>query len=538
MGTSDPRARKAAALAEERLRLARIREERERGRRDSVWQEFGVESERIPELRDAVEAVLAEAGDGESGPAQGLRGMLEGRMCPNAPRLFLELLRDLPPGAAAGHLAHLHGIGVPALRKWTRLGEMLHGRREPSTEELQGLPSLDPAFSLWRDGELLRRGKKLRSLERFLENAPLTLVDDLVDQGTAFSLSGQERSDEQENLYLSARRNPEQLTDEQVEALGWPEELWRRRLLEDPGLEVSDDAPRMVRDLSAMANGDPEALTRLTEFLDDRSRRLVGHVLEARDRPSAWPRVLFKDTDLWPVFEGLCTGRTLDAPQGAMVPFAAWRDLRAAHRELLDVRPSAYEHLKPHTSSEESWVREEAVAMEVYLDLRFSESGDSQVLHTALERLDALPERSAVTEGNIAWLRSRLAMDRNNRGPLFNPYLELGVAHGSDQHVWRDAWRGLRRRLQGRKQELSDINQARDLIRDIETTGGLENQSLYVLPVFPGRLFPRPRVARRFVAEPRPLARRSGPVPQELRERIRTDAITALLDHAVAGRTP
>jgi hypothetical protein len=137
--------------------------------------------------------VVAEAGDDASGPVQGLRAMLEGRMCPNAPGLLLELLRDLPPGAAAGHLAHLHGIGVPALAKWTRLGELLHGRRAAGGEELQGLPSLDPAFSLWRDGELLRRGNRLRSLERFLENAPLALVDDLVDRGTAFPLTGEER---------------------------------------------------------------------------------------------------------------------------------------------------------------------------------------------------------------------------------------------------------------------------------------------------------------------------------------------------------
>jgi hypothetical protein len=265
---------------------------------------------------------------------------------------------------------------------------------------------------------------------------------------------------------------------------------------------------------------------------------LVHYALETPDRPSGWPKALFQDTGLWPVIERLCAGRTLEDPQGAMAPFTAWRDLRSAHRELLDVRPSAYEHLKPHTSSSEPWVREEAVAMEVYLDLRFSESGDSQVLHKALERLDALPERSAVTEGNIAWIHSRLAMDRNNRGPLFNPYLELGVAHGSDQRTWRDAWRSLRRRLHGRKQELSDINQARDLIRDIEATGGLGNHPLYMLPVFPDRLFPRPRVPRRFVAEPRPLARRSGPVSPELRERIRTDAITALLNRAVAERTP
>lgn len=538
MDISDPRARKAAALAEERLRLARIREERERGRRDSVWQEFGAESERIPDLRDTVEAVVAASGDDAGGPAQGLRAMLEGRMCPGAPGLLLELLRDLPPGAAAGHLARLHGIGVPALAKWTRLGELLHGQREPTAEELQGLPSLEPAFSLWRDGELLRRGNRLRSLERFLENAPLSLVDDLVDRGTAFPLGGRERSDPQENLYLLARRSPERLTDAQVASLGWPEEVWRRHLLADPGCEVPDGVPGPVRDLAAVGGGDPEALARLVHTLDERSRRLVRQVLGEPERPSVWPRALFKDTDLWPVLERLCEGRALEPSQETVVPFAAWRDLRSAHRELLDVRPSAYEHLAPHTSSSEPWVREEAAAMEVYLDLRFSESGDSQVLHKALERLNALPERSAVTEGNIAWIHSRLAMDRNNRGPLFNPYLELGVAHGSDQRTWRDAWRSLRRRLQGRKQELSDINQARDLIRDIEATGGLGNHPLYVLPVFPDRLFPRPRVPRRFVAEPRPLARRSGPVSPELRERIRTDAITALLNRAVAERTP
>lgn len=465
-----------------------------------------------------------------------MRDLLEGRLCPGAPRLLLELLEVLPPDSAAGYLNRLHVIGVPALTRWTRVGRMLSKGQEISAEELQDLPSLTPALSLWRDSELLRRGRKLRSLPKFLAHAPLALVDDLLDRGAAVPFTGKERSDEQENLYLLGRRSPAELTDDQVRELDWEQEEWRRRLLDDPSLEVPHDAPEPVRDLVAVASGDHHALKRLVETLDGRSRQLVHHLLGAADRPSSWPKALLKEVALWPALESLCEG-AVDAPRDGSSGFFAWRDLRSAYRDLLEVNPAAYDRIRPHLSAEEPWVREEAVAMEVYLDLRFSESGDPRALRVALERLLAVDGPSAATHANIAWVRSQLALDRNSRGPLFNPYLELGVPHGAPEQEWREAWRKLRQKLQGRHKELSDINQARDFIRDLEAAAGAKDQPLYVLPLVPDRLFPLPRVPERFVSEAQPLPRRTAPVSERVRERMRLEAITSFLSDAVPERT-
>lgn len=534
MEISDPRARKAAALAEERRRLARVREQRERGRRDSVWQEFQVDPERISELRAVVESIVEEA---DGGPDLGaLRNLLSGRMCPGAPRLLLRSLQALPPASAITHLGRLHEIGVPALTRWTRIGVMLAAGERNTARDLQALPSHTPAFSLWRDSELLRRGKKLRRPAQFLERAPLPLVDDLVDQGTDFPFTGTERADDSENRYLLARRFPEQLTEEQLGELHWPEETWRRQLLQEPTLEVPDGVPAHIGDLAAVASGDPNALRRLASALDARSGQLVRHLLSTGDRPALWPKAFFKDHALWPVLENLCSG-PIETAHNDSTAFAAWRDLRVAHKELLKVNPAVYKWTAPHLAAEEQWVREEAVAMEVYLDLRFAETGDSKVLHVALDRLLALENRSPIMDTNISWIRAQITTERNRRGPLFNPYLELGVAHEAPQREWREAWRRLRHTLQGRHQELSDINKARDLIRDMEATGGPKNHPLYVLPIFPDRLFPTPRVSTRFVSEARPLSRRTEPLSVREREKIHQDALTSVLQETVSERT-
>lgn len=534
MESNTPRAREDALLEEELRRLERVRARRRLGRRDSVWQEFQVDSERIPQLRAVVESVLEDAGEG---PAQReLQKLLAERMCPGAPELLMRALKDLPPDIAITHLEELHEIGASALTRWTRVGVMLAAGERNTAAELKDLPSHTPALSLWRDSELLRRGNKLRSLERFLERAPLTLVDDLIDQGTAFPFTGTERADAQENRYLLARRFPERLTEEQLDELDWPEESWRRRLLQDPSHEIPDDAPARIADLAAVASGDPQALTRLSGALEDRTRKLVLQLLSTADRPELWPKAIFKDEALWPVLENLCSGPIEAAHQEAS-GFVAWRDLRAAHGELLRVNPSAYERIGPHLGADEQWVREEAVGMEVYLDLRFAENGDSEALRKALNQLLALENRSPGTDANISWLRGRLATDRNRRGPLFNPYLELGVAHGAPQRQWREAWRRLRRTLQGRAEELSDINTARDLIRDMEAAQNAEKHPLYVLPIFPGRLFPTSRVSARLVSQAWPLPRRTEPVSEQQRERILLDALTSFLQETVSRRT-
>ncbi|WP_150252391.1 hypothetical protein [Nocardiopsis deserti] len=538
VGISDARERKAAALAAERQRLARVQREREQGRRDSIWQEFRVTSERIPGLRDVVEAVILEAGPSGGDAAEKLSALIDDKLCPEAPRALLELLGNLPPETGILHVARLHALRVPQVARFGQAAAMLAGEAEPHARVLRGLPYLSPALNLWRDVELLALGEKVRSLERFLEQAPLSLVDDLLDRNPAVPLSGEERDDQAENLYLRARRDPSSLSGQDLEELDWHEEVWRRRLQSDPHHEVPEDAPELARLLGGVATGDSQALEQLVGYLRGKPRLLVQQLLANRSYPVRWPKVLLADPALWPVLERLCLDIPIEAAKAPLGDFAAWRDLRAAHHGLMKVSAAAYRTVAPHLESEIAWVREEATAAEVYLDLRFADPGDSQSLRDALRRLSALDSDHPVIRDNIAWARRHLETDRNNRGPLFNPYLELGVPHGAPVEEWKEAWRILRKELRGRTEELSDVNQARDLLRDIEAGGGLDANPQYVLPVHRDRLFPSSCVPRQLVPDARPLERRTRPSAPEDTANIRREAVVSIMKLAASERTP
>nr|WP_218909778.1 hypothetical protein [Nocardiopsis sinuspersici] len=525
-------------MAAERERLARVRREREQGRRDSIWQEFQVAPERIPDLKGAVEAAILAAGPRDGETAEKLSALLDGKLCPEAPRVLLELLERLPPKVGVLHLARLHEIGMPQVAKSGRVAVLISGQTEPTTWALRKLPDVSLNLDLWRDAELVRLGETPKTLDRFLAHAPLALVEDLLDGDPSLPVAAGERADGRENLYLLARSDPAKLTDEQVEAVGWRDELWRRRVMAEPGHRVPDEAPESARILQGVADGDPLALELVVGFLEGKPRQMVQHVLANPDNPAGWPKAMFADRDLWPVLEELCAeAGPSGSVQGSLADFATWCDLRAAHRQLMDVNVGAYRALAPHLESETTWVREEAVATEVYLDLRFADPGDSQPLHEALRRLSALASDHPVIRGNIAWVRRRLETDRNNRGPLFNPYLELGVPHGASNEEWKEAWRSLRRELKGRTEELSDVNQAHDLLRDIEASGGLESNPLYVLPVHEEKLFPSPRVPSLIIPAARPLDRRTEPLGPEERARMSEAATASVMKMTVRERT-
>lgn len=534
MGISDARKRKAAALAAERERLARVRREREQGRRDSIWQEFRVGSERIPDLKDAVESAILAAGSSGGETAEKLSVLLDGRLCPEAPKMLLELLGRLPAKVGVLHLARLYEIGVPQVAESGGVAALISGQVEPTARALRRLQNFSLNLRLWRDAELVRLGEKPEAIDDFLARAPLALVDDLLDRDPSVSPSGGERADEGENLYLLARRSPEELTDAQVAELGWEEELWRRRLLTDPQRRVPDEAPEPARILQRVADGDPLALRLMVGLLEGKPKKLLQHVIAGPDQPAGWPKALFAESSLWPVLEKLCEGAELPTnSQGPLADFVAWHDLRVAHRELMDLNAGAYRTLTPYLESLTSWVREEATATEVYLDLRFADPGDSQPLHEALRRLSALDSEHPVIRSNIAWVRHQLGRDRNNRGPLFNPYLELGVPHGAPYEEWKEAWRGLRRKLRGRTEELSDINQAHDQLRERETDGGTEDGALYVLPVHREKLFPSPCVPELLIPAVSPLERRTEPLSPEETARIREAAMISVMRLAV-----
>jgi hypothetical protein len=534
---SDPQARKAAALAEERRRLEGVRAEREQLRRDSVWQGFRVSPDQVPELRAVVEAAVGESQGSGGRAARGLKELLEDRSCPGAPRLLLELLQDLPPDSAAGYLVRLHEAGVDGLGDAARYAAVLTTAEPISAQTLQDLPGTPFEAGLWRDAQLVLRGQHPSSWGSFVAGAPLSLVDDLLDrEGPTAPVRGEDGADR--TPYLLARSRPAELDDAQVGELGWEEELWRRRLLADPSHPVPEGVPESVDVLAGVAEGVPVALEAVVDQLSGEPRQLVRQVLDHPADPARWPSELVGETALWSVLDRFCEVSAGQGwPEKEKPPFAVWRELRAAQRELMRVRPRALELLEQPQRSSTRWVREEAVSMAVYLDLRFSEPGETKALSRALERLEGLGSSHPTVVQNILWLRGNLDKDRNSRGPLFNPYLELGVSHGAPPEQWKAAWRELRRELKGRTVELSDVNRAHDMLRDTDASTGGERGRLYVLPVYGDRLSPSPRVPALFVSRARPMRRRTGPPSSEESEQLRQEALKSVLRYALTERT-
>ena len=537
MESNTPRARKAAAREEELRRLKKLREERGRERGVGAWQEFQVDPDRIPELRSVVEAAVKESGENGGRATRALRGLLAGRDCPGARELLLDLIQTLPSESGIEYLIRLHTVGVEGIADISGFASVLTSPEKVSPQDLVSLPRLSPEVDLWCDARLVLRGQRPRYPESFVASAPLPLLDDLIDQDVELP-SVRREHDEAADRYLLARSRPAELTDTQVNELGWEEELWRRRLLADPAHPVPDGVPEGIEILAGIAMGDPDALEAAGDSLSGGVGQMVRQVLDHPGRPAGWPTSLVEEPALWPVLDHFC-----EAPpgqgwsEGEKPLFAQWRELWAARRELLGVSPKAFEFLQGPLRSPTRWVREEAVSMEVYLDLRFSEPGDMAAPRQALKRLKGLRSANPIVLHNISWLSRMLAKDRNNRGPLINPYLELGVPQGAATHEWKAAWRELRRRLKGRPIELSDVNLAHDMLRDTEAPPEGEHGDMYVLPVHPNHLSPPPRVAKMLIREPRPMKRCTKPLSPEEDERLRVEAMGSLVRAALTERT-
>lgn len=538
MEIGDARSRRAAALAADQERLDRVRRKRLQGRADSVWQEFQVAPERGDELREAVEAAILAMGSSGGGTAEALAGLLRGSSCPGAPGLLLGLIWRLPPEVAVAHLARLHEIGMPQAAPFGLAAGLLHGSIEPDLDKLRLLPDRPRELALWRDAQLVRAGAGPVNTPEFVAHAPMALLDDLIDQGFPPVLGGEERADPRENLYLRARTVPGELSDDQVRRIGWEDESWRRVITADPHRQVPKEAPEWARDLDAVAEGGADALRRAVDRVGGGSARLIRNLLASVETPEAWPAEVLADRSLWPVLAGLATEVEIpEVASEALTEFGAWRDLRGAHHNLMGASAWAYRAVEPHLSSETAWIREEAAAIRVYLDVRYATPGDAARLQASLTRLADPSFTHAVTRDNAAWLKHRLGAPRNSRGPLFNPYLELGVPHGAPASQCQEAWRSLRRELAGRDEELSSVNQARDMIRVIEADGAVEDTPMYVLPVHEERLFPTPCIPAPLIPGMSPLSRRTDALGPDHAAALRREAARAVIGSVTAERT-
>ncbi|MFE1951993.1 hypothetical protein ACFW9D_16160 [Streptomyces sp. NPDC059524] len=545
---TDPAAVRQAAKDAENERLKRARERRDSKRSSGVsgfaqrkWRWLGVGG------TDAVEAVLSVLTDAldtdlpeaeRSVLAQAAAGDPDREHLLSAIRSGLSLL---PAQAVLGHLRSLWATGV----RWLN---------EPGLERCRVLcstaPALDlvskraravsggPAFSLFATAAT--RGAipvPNRYLDQVLSWAPLSVIDDLIEHGGLMTEDAPWASrGEQESAYLRARLEPAAITGEQAERLGWQEYLRRRSFLLGETLprQEPDDVWDLLYDV--VIDGDTTMLHALDVALP-RPQQIELRDLKSGALSGQWPPSMTEDQGLWRLMTTLWSPReTVDARRS---PFYALVALNRAYDLVKAGEPeAASQQVRSLVGGAQSRkvppaMVQEAHALGAYTAVALSEQLDSPAARD--RQLDAAMEHAElaaalggpVAERNLRILRSWRATKRNDRAPFSNPFLDIGLDHGSGN--WETHCRELFRRHEGDARAQSELNRAEERIRAaLHTEAGWD--VFYRLPLDWSRFDLPTRVPQHLVPPVDALPRRTPVTSGGELEGIRARAAVELLD--------
>lgn len=482
----------------------------------------------------------------------------------------LAVIRTLTPLGGVRALVDLTGAGLELLdeRMLVRAEALAADRLPlPPVDATEGeaqteKESVDDRWRLHLETQAVGQRALLspRAWQRLATRLPLPIVDDLVDAGQFNSrdFSAALRGDTDRALYLRARITPAQLTDDELDRLGWHDELCRRALVSGGSLPPSGDGLDAWRFRAALRNGDASVITDLSpgqhSSLPSDLQRLVGYLKAVRAGATV-PKELLNDRGLWCLLEQfLPSDRLVDGS----APFHRWAGVRRMHQLLLDG------HRLMHSAADDAdllvkqaveqavvlrnhgagslWAgRADREARNVLAYLRFLCAGpaDGHHLEHGISLLEDVARRR---DGTPRVVRDRVRRNidvlnglRTTRKPreVLNPYLACGVEHRAPE--WRGAWSGLRRTLAG--EALEAVNDAKDRIQRQETAErkGSRVTLFFALPLEP-RHWRLPQ-DRSLVLEPpaRPMRRRSAPSTEAERE---WTAVIVATDIVSAARAP
>jgi hypothetical protein len=172
-------------------------------------------------------------------------------------------------------------------------------------------------------------------------------------------------------------------------------------------------------------------------------------------------------------------------------------------------------------------LQKEVINLRAYLImLRYGEHS----LEEAIELLTPIGRSPAVKQ-NLKFIRQRKLVTRNERGPLENPYLALGVDHGAARAAWRRAWLAARSAKHADLDYLSEVNEAHDQIMALERDGSDGAGRVFMVPV--GKEFRPPGIteaADRLTAGPPPVPAFQGGEPlSEVIQKLRGVALREIL---------
>jgi hypothetical protein len=422
----------------------------------------------------------------------------------------VDLVSRADPYRGLGHLLDLTAGGLPILTEEDRSrAEALRSGRLPAPEPD---PSTPDAWQLCLEHHEAN-GRGILSAEawqRLVRELPLPVVDDLIDSGVFRRTSAPHTWPQRTErvTYLMARLDPGHLTDDDVQALDWKDEVCRR-ILETGGTidpvegrydEWSLRSALLCGDVSvvdAVDPYDPRLPTELADLVVCLKRMRQGNSPEGR---------LGRDRSLFGLLEDCLSHHRLVS---GCTPFHHWAGTRRLYRLLDDmhwamacepeqtgealrlVLQQAAALRNPEPRGAAGKADREARAVQAYVAFLHAGPGDGDRLHKGVGLLEDVLKRGGRRRGGVSGaerdrmeglseLLQSLRLKAKPRDVL-NPYLALCVEHDSAE--WGQGWRDLRRQVA--TEQLEYINGAKDRIRRIETARrvGREAEALYELPL-------------------------------------------------------
>lgn len=524
---------RAAALKAERERLAARRAARRKREADhAAWRALGVEPEAIADVRQVLLELTTVAGEAAQ---DAVRSALDAPPAPDLRRAVADVLRSLAPSLAAAFLRDLQEMGFPLLEPHLVPAVRLLAQDELRPDQLAEAQKVSAghAWTLYVDVLAVDAGREPVAPRLLVEKAPLMVVGRYLEDARreVYSDWWDVRPPE-ERAYLTARTRPELLTDQDVEALGWDEELHRRRLASGQGYEPGPDEDHieLFELITAAARGEVDVLDRLEELLPDENASVVRSVRRGAVT-GTWAEDILADKGLWRLLARLLPDdRPVDPAAGPFFRWAAfWRayELTKAGRFA-----DAWAQIKKSAPPARAFapLDKELQNLRAYLTLMREGAEEKKFLDHAVELL--LPmKKDPVVGANLKWLRRRLRQTRNEREMKENPYLLLGVDQGVPTAVWKASWRRLRKRNSGDVDVVSKVNEAKDLIERLERAGSDGRAEIFTVPLRTERLSPgRGKPWKLLVPDPTPLPPPRTALPRTEVARLHAEALTAILD--------
>ncbi|MGW5000219.1 hypothetical protein ACWEP8_21370 [Streptomyces hydrogenans] len=366
-----------------------------------------------------------------------------------------------------------------------------------------------------------------RFLDAVLSWAPLSVLDDLIDHGGLMPEDAPwQARDDAEGLYLRARLAPETVTSDEAEQLEWHSYLRRKSFLS--GRTFLRQEPEDIWDLlyDITMDGDVAAIDALDAVLP-RAQQIELRNLRSGALSGQWPVEMTQDRGLWLLMA------TLWAPQenidAGRSPFYALVALNRAY----DLAKSG--DMEAAARQARSLTRKSKGGRSVPADLvseAYGIAAYAAAVAGDLEGAEEYADRAAegngdIAERNLALVRAWRATTKNNRGPVTNPFLELGLDHGASR--WEEHCREIFRQHEDYPVAQARLNRAEDRIRNaLRDDAGWD--VFFQLPLDRTRYVMPSAVPRHMVPPLEALPRRTSVTLGADLEAIRALAAVELLD--------